>query len=290
VPTTGGLATGVLRYAAAVRAEAVQVFVANPRAWALPGGDAGQEAALREHVDRTGLPVFVHAPYLVNVGSPDPDLRARSAAAIRHSVLRGGRTGARGVVVHTGSATDRDRAAGLRRVRESLLPLLDAIADDQPGLFLEPMAGQGQMLCATISDLAPYLAALDWHPRASVCLDTCHLFAAGHDLAAPGGVSTALAEFERVAPGRLRLLHANDSKDRCGSLRDRHEAIGRGQIGARAFGRLLAHPATAGVPFIVETPGGQRAHAADIATLRGLRARPASRRLAEPTAGGADGA
>jgi deoxyribonuclease IV len=274
VRVTGGLATGSLRYAAAVGAEAIQVFVSNPRGWAASPADASQEAALRDHVAATGLPVFVHAPYLVNPGSPDPATRDRSVAAIRHSLRRGRDIGARGAVVHTGSAVDGDRQAGLHRVRECLLPLLDEIGDDGPDLLLEPMAGQGQMLCSRLPELEPYLGALDWHPRAGVCLDTCHAFAAGHDLSGPQGAGRALRALQAAARdpgGRLRLVHANDSRDGLGSRRDRHEAIGAGQIGLAGFGALLRHPLTRGVPFIVETPGGQAGHARDVAALRALR-------------------
>ncbi|MGO9504546.1 MAG: deoxyribonuclease IV [Streptosporangiaceae bacterium] len=271
VHATGGLATGGLRYAAAVRAEAIQVFAANPRSWAQAAGDPGQDRALHEHADRTGLVVFVHAPYLINPASPDPLIRDRSAAAIRHSLARAAAIGARGVVVHTGSATDGDRDAGLWRAGACLMPILEQIGGG-PDLLLEPMAGQGQVLCAAVADLGPYLEAVHGHPRAGVCLDTCHLFAAGHDLAAPRGVDDMLGQVALAARGRLRLIHANDSRDGCGSRRDRHENIGAGQIGAQAFGRLLAHPATAGVPFIVETPGGEKGHAGDVAALRALRA------------------
>ncbi len=271
MPVAGGLADRGLRYAAAVGAEAIQVFAANPRSWARPPGDTAQEAALREAASRAGLPVFVHAPYLINPGSPDPVTAERSAAAIVASIRCGAVIGARGVVVHTGSAVDGDRAAGLRRAAECLRPVLDAIGPGDPDLLLEPMAGQGSMLCAAIGELRPYLDALDWHPRAGICLDTCHLFGAGHDLAAPDGVATALAALSAAAPGRLRLLHANDARDPCGSHKDRHENIGSGLIGADAFGRLLVHPATAGVPFIVETPGGEHGHAADISRLRAVR-------------------
>jgi deoxyribonuclease IV len=269
---TGGLATGGLRYAAAVGAEAIQVFVSSPRGWAQSPSDAGQDAALRDHVAATGLPVFVHAPYLVNPGSPDAPTRERSAAAIRHSLRRAREIGARGAVVHTGSAVTGDKDAALRRVRASLLPLLDEIADDGPDLLLEPMAGQGQMLCAALPELEPYLDALDWHPRAAVCLDTCHAFAAGHDIRRAHGAAAALRALRtatRDPRGRLRLIHANDSKDGCGSCRDRHESIGAGQIGRAPFGALLRHPMTGGVPFVVETPGGQAGHARDVATLRG---------------------
>ena len=133
------------------------------------------------------------------------------------------------------------------------------------------MAGQGQMLCARAGDLASYLSAVEHHPKAGVCLDTCHLFAAGHDLTAAGGVAAMLDELD-AADGlrRVKLVHANDSLLGCGSKRDRHEAIGAGMIGTAPFRELLA--ALADVPFVVETPGGKAGHARDIATLKGLRA------------------
>jgi deoxyribonuclease IV len=220
--------------------------------------------------------VFVHAPYLINLGSADPVVAGRSAEALGHALRRGAEIGAVGVVVHTGSAvgwgSDTGREPALRQVAELLLPLLDKLGDDDPDLLLEPMAGQGQTLCAHACDLAPYLDALRRHPKAGVCLDTCHLFAAGHDLTAPGGVLAVLDDVERAAgPGRVRLVHANDSVLGCGSRRDRHAAIGTGAIGTEAFRELLAHPLLAGVPFVAETPGGKTAHASDIATLKNLR-------------------
>lgn len=270
MPVAGGLATAGLRYAADVGAEAIQVFVSNPRGWALAPGDPAQDSALARRA--TELPIFVHAPYLVNLGSPDNQTAARSAESLRHCLRRGARIGARGVVVHTGSAVGGEPAAALRRVREALLPLLAEIGADGPDVLLEAMAGQGRMLCAAVTDFAAYLGALDWHPRAGICLDTCHAFAAGHDLAAPGGVARTLEALEAAAgPGRLKLIHANDSKDACGSKRDRHENIGAGQIGAAAFRDLLHHPLSAGVPCIVETPGKAQAQARDIATLKSLR-------------------
>src|SRR5690606_33219233 len=133
----------------------------------------------------------------------------------------------------------------------------------------EPSAGGGRSLAARVEQLGAYLAAVDGHPWLGVCFDTCHAFAAGHDVAAPGGMTATLdALVATCGAGRLKLVHANDSKDPCGSLRDRHENIGRGMIGEAAFAELLAHPATAGVPLIVETPTkAHHGHAADIATL-----------------------
>ena len=280
VPVAGGLASG-LRYAAGIGAQVIQVFAANPRGWARPAADAAADAAFREQAAAAGVPVFVHAPYLVNVASPDPAVWQRSVDSLTHSLARGAAIGARGVVVHTGSAAGSDRDGALRRVRDALLPLLDSLGGRAPDLLLEPTAGKGGMLCAVLADLVPYLDALGWHPRAGICLDTCHLFAAGHDLAAPGAAGALLAEFAGLAgrdpaaagpapAGRLKLIHANDSKDPCGSRRDRHQNIGAGQIGAALFADLLTHPATAGVPFVVETPGTQAAHAADVAELRRL--------------------
>jgi deoxyribonuclease IV len=257
---------GGLAYAAAAGAEAIQVFAANPRGWATVPGDPAQDAALRE----SGLPVFVHAPYLINLGSPDEITAARSVAALEHSLRRGEEMGALGVVVHTGSAAGGSRDAALRQVASGLLPLLDKIGDDGPDVLLEPMAGQGQMLCADVSELEAYLDALDRHPKACVCLDTCHVFAAGHDLTAPGGPAAMLEAVAR-AGGRVRLVHANDSAAGCGSRRDRHANIGAGEIGTGPLRELLHHPLLAGVPFVVETPGGLDAHARDIATLKTLR-------------------
>jgi len=272
---TGGLAAGSLAYAAEVGAEVIQVFVSNPRGWAAGPGDRSQDALLRD----SGIPVFIHASYMINLGSGNPEVAAKSADAVAHALRRGSETGARGVVVHTGSAAGwSDDSAGtakykaLRQVRELALPLLDKLGDSGPDLLFEPMAGQGQMLCARAADLAEYLDALDEHPKAGVCLDTCHMFATGHDLTAADGVAAMLDEVDAAAgPGRVKLVHANDSLLGCGSKRDRHEAIGAGAIGVGPFGKMLFHPALAGTPFVVETPGGKKGHARDIATLKGLR-------------------
>ncbi|WP_214413682.1 deoxyribonuclease IV [Sphaerisporangium fuscum] len=263
----GGLATGGLRYAAEIEAEIIQVFVTNPRGWALAEGKPSEDAALRE----SGVPVFVHTPYLVNMGSPSADTLEKSILTIRHNLRRGVEVGALGVVVHTGSAVSQSRDDALRQLHEQLLPLLEEIPDDGPDLLLEPMAGQGQMLCATVQDLGPYLEALEHHPKANVCLDTCHAYAAGHDLAAPGGVAAMLEALHEVAPGRLKLIHANDSKDVCGSKKDRHENIGAGHIGTEAFAELMRHPVAAGVPLCIETPGKADKHRDDILLLKKLR-------------------
>jgi deoxyribonuclease-4 len=264
---TGGLAKGGLAYMDDIGAEMIQVFVTNPRGWALTPGKPEQDAKLAE----AGVDTYVHVPYLANFGSPTPETLASSVAIVRYTLGRGREIGAKGVVVHTGSAVSQPRDDAMRQLREHLLPLLDEIPDGGPDLLLEPMAGQGAMLCATVQDLEPYLDALEWHPKAGVCFDTCHAFAAGHDLAAEGGVQETFDLLHKIAPGRLKLIHANDSKDACGSKKDRHENIGAGQIGARPFAELMRHPAVTGVPICIETPGKADQHRADIATLKRLR-------------------
>jgi deoxyribonuclease-4 len=271
VPASGGLARKGVPYIARVGATAAQVFVSNPRGWALSSGNPAEDAAFRAHCEPAGIPVFIHTTFLVNLGSPTPNTVERSVACLLHGAERARRIGARGVVFHAGSAvagTRRDEA--MAQLREVLLPVLDAIPEDGPDLLVEPTAGGGFALAAKAEDLGPYFAAVDHHPRLAVCLDTCHAWAAGHDLTAPGGMKSMLDDLAGAAgPGRLKLIHTNDSKDPCGSLRDRHENVGAGQIGLEPFGDLFSHPESRGVPMIVETPSKDdgSGHTADIAAL-----------------------
>lgn len=271
-----GLVAGALAQVDEVGHETLQVFTGNPRGWAHSPGRPAECA-------RRGLRAFIHAPYLVNLGSPTPLTWERSVATVAHNLRRAVEIGAEGVVVHTGSYVDptgsrEQHDAAMRRVREGLLPVLEALGDDDgPWLLLEPTAGQGQSLCAGVDDLETYLAALDMHPRAGVCLDTCHVFAAGAPLDEPGGATATVDRIVEIGgAGRLRLVHANDSMDVRGAFKDRHQRIGEGHIGVDAFRELFAHPATAGVPFILETPGSRDVGNPDLALLRRLRAEAAA--------------
>lgn len=275
----GGLVKGALARAEALGCEAIQVFVGNPRGWALSSGDPAEDRAFRRECERRGLRVLIHAPYLVNLGSPTERTAASSAALVAHNLRRAADLGAEGVVVHTGSYVDPGGSteqydAALARVREGLLPILDAIADEEaPWLLLEPTAGQGRSLCAGVEDLVPYLAAVEHHPKAGICLDTCHVFAAGAPLDEPRGATEVVDRILEIAgPDKLRLVHANDSKDVRGAFKDRHQVIGAGHIGERAFAELFAHPALDGVPFILETPGSREPGSTDWSVLRRLRA------------------
>lgn len=274
-PTAGGLGKAVLPYLDATGAEVAQVYVSNSRGWALPPGDPAQDALLRDGCAERGVPVFIHASLLVNLGSPTAATVERSALTLTHALRRGTAIGAQAVVFHAGSAVDAGYAdAAMRQVRKVLLPLLDTTGDaGGPMLLVEPSAGGGRSLAARVEQLGPYLDAVDRHPWLGVCFDTCHAWAAGHDLAVEGGMRATLDTLvTTVGADRLRLVHANDSKDLRGSTRDRHENIGKGAIGEPAFAELMRHPATAGVPVVVETPTEKHVgHAADVAALKRLR-------------------
>lgn len=282
VTVGSGLVSGALARADELGCETIQVFVGNPRGWALTPGKPEQDRAFREATAERGMRVFIHSPYLVNLGSPTAATYEKSVAVVAHNLRRAVEIGAEGVVVHTGSYVapagspgdgDRLHATALTQVREALLPMLDAVADDaMPWLLLEPTAGQGRSLCAGVDDLTAYLDALDHHPKAGICLDTCHVFAAGAPLDEPGGTTATLDRVVEIGgEGRLRLVHANDSMDVRGAFKDRHERIGEGHIGVGAFRELLAHPATAGVPVILETPGSRDVDDPQIRLLQRLR-------------------
>jgi deoxyribonuclease-4 len=275
-----GLVDGAVANTDLVGAETFQIFVGNPRGWALSAGKPAEDARFRDLMAERGTRTFIHSPYLVNLGSPTAATYERSVASVAHNLRRAAEIGAEGVVVHTGSFVDPSPgesearyAVAMRQVREGLLPLLDAVAGDAaPWLLLEPTAGQGRSLCAGVEDLQPYLEALDLHPKAGICLDTCHVFAAGAPLDEPGGATATVDRIVEIGgAGRLRLVHANDSMDVRGAFKDRHQRIGEGHIGETAFGELFAHPATAGVPFILETPDSRNADTRDIPLLKRLR-------------------
>ncbi len=278
MPIGKGLVAGALTRTLEMGGETLQIFAGNPRGWALSAGKPAADEAFRKALGEHRVRAFIHAPYLVNLGSPTPATYERSVQTVAHNLLRAAQTGCEGVVVHTGSFVDASGdpslfESALRQVRAGLLPILETLeGDSAPWLLLEPTAGQGRSLCAGVEDLRAYLGALDFHPRAGICLDTCHVFAAGEPLDQPGGATAAIDRIAEIGgPERLRLIHANDSMDARGAFKDRHQNIGRGHIGQDAFVELFAHPGTDGVPFILETPGSAEVGNDDLALLKTLR-------------------
>ena len=272
-PTTGGMAKRSIEYAKTTGAEVIQVFASSPRMWAMPAPKPDLDAAFKEKAVELDIHTYVHAPFLINLGSPTEATYINSLASTSYSLQRAVDIGALGVVIHTGSAVDTSHVEkAWKQIHEGMMPILNALNDDSPFLLLEPTAGQGQSLVKKLDDLAHYLEALEYHPKVGICLDTCHVFAAGHDIAVKGGMSKTLDLLVEIAGiERFKLVHANDSMDICGALKDRHQNIGDGHIGIEPFAELLAHPATAGVPLVLETPGMEEKHTVEVALLKALR-------------------
>ncbi len=260
-------------YATTIGAEAIQVFTSNPRGWAMPETNHEADALFRDKAAQLDLEVYVHAPFLINLGSPTEDTYKNSLASTAYSLKRGEEIGALGVVVHTGSAVKEEFVEkAWKQINKGVMPILEKLGDQAPMLLLEPTAGQGQSLVKKLDDLEKYLKALEYHPKVGICLDTCHVFAAGHDIAARGGMKATIDLLVEVAGiERIQLVHANDSMDICGALKDRHQNIGDGHIGVDPFKDLLAHPAIANAPLILETPGMEPEHGKEVALLKKLR-------------------
>ena len=273
VPTSGGMAKRSIEYATTIKAEAIQVFASNPRGWAMPEPNPEADAAFRSKAEALDIETYVHAPFLINLGSPTEGTYKNSLASTAYSLRRGRDIGALGVVIHTGSAVDESHIKkAWKQIRDGMMPILSALKDDDPWLLLEPTAGQGQSLVRKLDDLTQYFEALEWHPKVGVCLDTCHVFAAGHDIKSKGGMkSTIDLLVDVVGQERIQLIHANDSMDVLGSLKDRHENLGKGEIGVKPFEELIAHPAIANAPLILETPGEEPEHGSEVAVLRKIR-------------------
>ena len=257
--------------ARAVGAEAAQIWGSNPRAWAPPAVDAPAARAFGRAWRAAGLgPVFVHAPYMVNVASPDPRFRSRSVDLARAILALTEAIGAAGVVVHAGSggpATPRPDA--LAAASRSLLAV--AGEADRADVVVELMAGTAGAVASTFAEARELFDACGGHARLALCADTCHLFAAGYALDTPEGVAGCFDDLRRSGlTRRLRLVHANDSAYPRGARRDRHANIGAGLIGEIGFASILARPAVRRATVVVETPGRPKDVAADVAALRRL--------------------
>ena len=272
-PTSGGMAKRSIAYAELTGAEVIQVFASNPRGWAMPEANPAADEEFRSKAAALDILTYVHAPFLINLGSPTVGTYENSVASTAYSLKRGAEIGALGVVIHTGSAVDVNNVENAwKQIHEGMMPVLNALGDDAPMLLLEPTAGQGQSLVKKLDDLTNYLKALEYHPKVGICLDTCHVFAAGHDIAKKGGMTETIDLLIEIAGAeRFQLVHANDSMDVCGALKDRHQNIGEGHIGLAAFQEMLDHPVMKDVPMVLETPGMEPEHGKEIAMLKKMR-------------------
>lgn len=276
-PEVSGPAAALAR-ARDTACECVQLFLRPNRQWrAARLTEADVEAFRAEAETPRGkhgpiCPIVGHAAYLINIASPPGrrrtggsggrgqawprrDVRALSIRALKDEVRRAAMLGVPYVVLHPGNHMGDGKEVGLSRVVEALDEVLGEAPDEPVKILLETTAGQGTTLGARLEELAFIIDHSRHADRLGMCADTCHMFAAGYDLASAEGYKRAIAEIDRtVGLARLAVWHVNDCLRECGSRVDRHTHIGRGRIGREGFRRLATDPRFAAHPMILETP------------------------------------
>jgi len=271
VSPAGGLYRAVER-GSALGARAIQIFNQSPRAWRPTAYGDEDFARFREALAASEIgAVLIHAVYLVNCATDDPDIRAKSLASLTQSLRVGDAIGAHAVVVHPGSAKTGAVGPAVTRAGELFAA---ALADSERcPLALENTAGAGGTLGRSFDELAALLEAGGGGPRLGLCLDSCHLLASGYEIRTPAALAGVLDDCERaVGKHRLGSLHLNDSQTPLGSGRDRHANIGEGELGIDGARSFVNEPRFAGLPCVLETPGPDRSGptAAEVALVVGL--------------------
>jgi deoxyribonuclease IV len=257
VSPAGGLPKAVER-GSEKGCRAIQIFNQSPRMWKPSTYPEKDVAAFKQAMaDGPIDAVVIHAVYLLNCASEDPDIRAKSLTSLTHSLRVGRDIGASGVILHPGSAKTGDVPSAIARAGETIREAL-AESEECP-LHLENTAGTGGTLGRSIDELAALLEASGGGERLGLCFDSCHLFASGYDIRTPAGVDALTGEIdEKVGLQRIGSLHLNDSQTALGSNRDRHANIGEGEIGSDGCAAFLSAPAFADLPCVLETPGENR--------------------------------
>ena len=253
----------------------IQIFNQSPRAWKPTDYSEDDFTAFREEMaGSTVESVIIHAVYLINCATPEPELRAKSLASLTHALRIGDAIGATGVVLHPGARKDAELAPAIERAGSVIE---EAIAESQGcPILIEQMAGHKGILGHDFDEIAALTEAAGGGERVGLCLDSCHLFAAGIDFRTAGGLSKMMEEIElKIGGERLRALHVNDSITPFGSKRDRHADLGKGEIGEEALAVFLSEPRFDGLTATLETPGRDKkgASARDIDFARELRSR-----------------
>jgi deoxyribonuclease-4 len=252
--------------------DAVQIFVKSNRSWAVKPLTEDEVARFKARAEETGIaPVVAHTSYLLNLGSPDELLWEKSRNMLITELERCEALGIPWLVLHPGAHVGSGEKAGIVRVAEGLGEVHAATPGFRTQILLETTAGQGSSLGHTFEQLARIIELTEQGERLGVCLDTCHVFAAGYELRTAEGYAATMEAFERtLGLERLKALHLNDSKGELGNRKDRHEHIGKGHIGLEGFRNLVNDPRLAGLPGLLETPKGDDL-AEDRENLRVLR-------------------
>ncbi len=251
-----GALENAARRASEIGCDTFQMFSANPRGWrTLDPAPEECERFRAEREARKLSPLVIHDNYLINLASADPEIRRKSIAAFRREIQRALALGADHLVAHPGSSKGSSVSEALRTCVDSLKGAASGISFDGLTILIENTAGQGSVIGRTFDEVAEIIAGAGRELPVGTCMDTAHSFAAGYSVHTAAGLTKTIKELEKtVGLGKVRIIHANDSKAAFDSHVDRHEHIGRGQIGAEAFGRIVRHPKLRDIPFICETP------------------------------------
>ena len=272
--------------AEAIGAEAVQLFISAPQQWKAPAIADDVVAKFNEAREAAGVPVFFHGVYLINLASQDGALVERSVASLVQYLDWGAKLGAEGTIFHVGSHLGRGMDEACVTQISGLLRTVLERSSTGSKLILECNAGQGGCIGGTFTELGLLVREAGGDDRLAICIDTCHAFAMGYDLRSDAGTGMAMDEFEReLGFDRLVAVHANDSKQPLGGLRDRHENVGDGFIGLEGFAAVMRHPAFADVPFLLEVPGISGS-GPDLENVMRLKAIRAGVGLSGPASGG----
>ena len=258
-----------------VGCRAIQIFTKSSNQWRARSLPSEEIDRFRANLQAAAIdPVVAHGAYLINLASTDPALHQRSMAACLEELERAEALGIPYLVIHPGAHMGAGEDAGLRQVANSLRELLKRTKGCRVQAVLETTAGQGTALGYRFEQIALLLDQIGLPERTGVCLDTCHLFAAGYDIRTLDDYHGVLHMFDQiVGMPSLRVIHVNDCKKDLGCRVDRHEHIGKGAIGLEAFRYLVTDPRLRGIPMIIETPKDSDFVTADrrnLETLRGL--------------------
>ncbi len=256
-----------------VGCDTIQVFTKSNRQWRAKRLSEHEVEAFKANLDATGIgPVVAHDCYLGNLAAPRASLWKKAVAAFRDEMDRAERLGIPSLVTHPGSHAGAGEAEGVRRVAEALNVLHAAFPLHRTQILLETTAGQGSSLGYRFEQLAAILDQVERADRVGICLDTCHVFAAGYDIRTRDGYRKTMRDLAAcLGLHRVKAIHLNDSVQGLGSRVDRHAHIGDGRLGLDPFRWLLNDPAFRGVPMILETPKGEDFVKADRRNLARLR-------------------
>lgn len=267
MPTGKGLGDA-LRRGKAIGCTAVQIFTKSPQLWRAKAITEDMVSDVRAAQAETGITeVIAHDSYLINLCSSNPEVEAKSRVGLADELRRCHQYGVKYLVSHIGALTGREEAEALALAANTAREILDDTPEDVM-LLAETTAGQGSCLNASFTQLGAFLRAVDRPTRLGVCLDTCHIFAAGYDLRTAETYAATWEAFEReVGLEHLKVIHVNDSKMPFGSRKDRHAHLGQGEIGETGFRLLVKDPRFDRIPLIVETPEAETHHAENVARL-----------------------